>query len=460
MASRKTSNQQRKRPECHTPDLTITRGTPSKAVTHYWGGDVPWASVKDLNINLYIEKTLDTITQEGLIQGSKLAEVSDLLICTRMGLGKIAIVKKEMAFNQDLKAIKLSSYIDPIFFINCFKTKNIIGSGMTVAGIRQDELLDFTLSFPPLEEQQRIVAKVDELMQLCDQLEEQQNLSSETHATLVVTLLKALTESNDAEEFQANWQLIVANFDLLFTTDDSLEQLKQSILQLAVMGKLVKQDPEDESASKLLKQIAAEKEQLLQGGLIKKSKPLPEISEEEKPFALADGWEWKRLGDVIHIKSGNGLIAANMAKNGSYPVYGGNGINGYHDKFNVSRKTLVIGRVGYYCGSVHISEEKAWITDNAFITDFSEKLFGLNYLALLLGITNLKENESATAQPVISGRKIYPIVVAIPPLNEQKRIVDKVNQLLTLIEQLQSLQTQLQQAKRHLADALVANTQC
>ena len=91
---------------------------------------------------------------------------------------------------------------------------------------------------------------------------------------------------------------------------------------------------------------------------------------------------------------------------------------------------------------------------------FSEKLFGLNYLALLLGITNLKENESATAQPVISGRKIYPIVVAIPPLNEQKRIVDKVNQLLTLIEQLQSLQTQLQQAKRHLADALVANTQC
>src|SRR5690606_29834541 len=148
------------------------------------------------------------------------------------------------------------------------------------------------INLPPLEEQQRIVAKVDELMQLCDQLEAQQNLSSDAHATLVDTLLKALTESSDADEFQANWQRIVVNFDLLFTTDYSIEQLKQSILQLAVMGKLVKQDPSDEPASELLKKIAGEKAKLIKEGKIKKFKPLPEIGEDEQPFELLSGWEW------------------------------------------------------------------------------------------------------------------------------------------------------------------------
>ncbi len=120
-------------------------------------------------------------------------------------------------------------------------------------------VLQTRIPLPPIEEQKRIVAKVDELMQLCDQLEQQQNLSSEAHDKLVDTLLNVLINSSDVDEFQQNWQRISENFDLLFTTEYSIEQLKQTILQLAVMGKLVKQDQNDEPASELLKHIVEKK---------------------------------------------------------------------------------------------------------------------------------------------------------------------------------------------------------
>ncbi|MCM4919230.1 restriction endonuclease subunit S, partial [Escherichia coli] len=93
-------------------------------------------------------------------------------------------------------------------------------------------------------------------------------------------------------------------FDTLFTTEASVDALKQTILQLAVMGKLVPQDPNDEPASELLKRIAQEKAQLVKEGKIKKQKPLPPISDEEKPFELPEGWEWCLFEDIIDIQSG------------------------------------------------------------------------------------------------------------------------------------------------------------
>src|SRR5690606_5265971 len=138
--------------------------------------------------------------------------------------------------------------------------------------------------------------------------------------TLVDTLLKALTESSDADAFQGNWQRIVANFDLLFTTEYSIEQLKQTILQLAVMGKLVKQDPTDEPASELLKKIAGEKAKLIKEGKIKKFKPLPEIGEDEQPFELLSGWEWVRLEDLSDPIRG---ITYGIVKMGDEPEHEG-----------------------------------------------------------------------------------------------------------------------------------------
>lgn len=167
-----------------------------------------------------------------------------------------------------------------------------------IANISLEKLNPLVVSIPPLKEQHRIVAKVDELMALCDQLEQQTEASIEAHQVLVTTLLDTLTNSADAGELMQNWARISEHFDTLFTTEESIDQLKQTILQLAVMGKLVPQDPSDEPAAELLKRIAEEKAQLVEEKKIKTQKALSPISEDEKPFELPSGWEWCRLGDL------------------------------------------------------------------------------------------------------------------------------------------------------------------
>ncbi|MDM2935577.1 restriction endonuclease subunit S [Citrobacter sp. Cu233] len=234
-----------------------------------------------------------------------------------------------------------------------------------------------------------------------------------------------------------------------------IKKLRELILELAVRGKLVPQDPNDEPASVLLERIAAEKAELVKQGKIKKPKPLPEISEEEKPFELPEGWEWTRFGNIFKVSSGDALTSNQMNTLGEYPVFGGNGINGYHDSYNVAKRTLVIGRVGYYCGSIHITPNHAWVTDNAFITHFSESNFDLDYVEILLKATNLKEDESATAQPVISGRKIYPIILAVPPLEEQRKIAKKTYELLGLCTHLEQHSLTNLDAHQQLVETLL-----
>ncbi|MCD1600548.1 restriction endonuclease subunit S, partial [Rheinheimera aquimaris] len=125
----------------------------------------------------------------------------------------------------------------------------------------REKIIATPILLPPLNEQSRIIARVDELMALCDQLEQQSYEQIDTHNALIDALLTSITQP-EATASTTALELLFANFDSLFTTAHSIDQLKQSILQLAVMGKLVPQDPNDEPASELLKKIAAEKEAL------------------------------------------------------------------------------------------------------------------------------------------------------------------------------------------------------
>ena len=134
------------------------------------------------------------------------------------------------------------------------------------------------------------------------------------------------------------------------------------------------------------------------------------------------------------------------------PVYGGNGVTGHHDEGNVSKPTLVIGRVGFYCGSVHVTPSTAWVTDNAFISTFDEAEMDMEYLHWLLKGTDLRQRDNATAQPVISGRKVYPVVLGIPPKAEQKRIVSTLSVLLSKINDLESRLN----ARQSTTDALLS----
>ena len=254
-------------------------------------------------------------------------------------------------------------------------------------------------------------------------------------------------------------EIFLESFGYLAGTPGAVKRLRELILQLAVMGKLVPQDPRDEPASVLLKKIAAEKAQLVKEGKIHKPNPLPPIKPEEVPFDLPEGWEFERIGNLLQISSGNFLPSKQMAEDGTISVYGGNGITGYHDRSNVSEETLVIGRVGYYCGSIHITPERAWVTDNAFITAFPKNHLNFQFLYWLLKATDLKKDDNATAQPVISGRKVYPIIVPLPPFSEQRRIVERVDQLMALCDRLEERETQASATHKALSmSALYALT--
>ena len=313
-------------------------------------------------------------------------------------------IPERLVSNQRVATIKITCNINPRY-INYVVLSSIIQADIqssknsTNDNISMDLIKNFRIPLPPLEEQKRIVVKIEELEPLINQYD------------------------------QAEQELSTLN-------DKFPEQLKKSILQYAIQGKLVAQDENDEPAEVLYAKIQAEKQKLIKEGKIKKDKPLPPITEDEIPFPIPPTWKWVRLGDMIKISSGDGLTSYQMDRAGTIPVYGGNGITGYHSKANVFKETIVIGRVGFYCGCVHLTETEAWVTDNAFILTYPEEFIYREFMIFLLKYANINKKDNATAQPVISGKKVYPILVPLPPLEEQHRIVARVATLLEACEKL------------------------
>ncbi|GJB65304.1 restriction endonuclease subunit S [Aeromonas caviae] len=243
-----------------------------------------------------------------LISSGTVPEKNDVMLT---GVGTIGIpyvvIEHDRFYFKDASVLIFKNifnlwpnYLDLFFRSPCWIEQIHDGSmGTTVHTLTIVRANAIKIPIPPAEEQLRIVAKVGELMALCDQLEQCSESQLSAHQTLVETLLATLTDSTDADKLAQNWARLSTHFDTLFTTEASIDALKQTILQLAVMGKLVSQDPSDEPASALLERIAAEKALLVKEKKIKKEKPLPEISENEKPFELPKGWEWCRLGALM-----------------------------------------------------------------------------------------------------------------------------------------------------------------
>ncbi|QFY90332.2 hypothetical protein D5125_13040 [Magnetovirga frankeli] len=179
-----------------------------------------------------------------------------------------------------------------------------VQTGIAYPAVNDGQFFSGLFPLAPISEQHRIVAKIDELMALCDQLDAERNARDTTHRQLIRAIHHPLTEATDSTQTHRAWQRIRDHFNPLYTTPEAVQALRQTILQLAVQGKLVPQDPNDEPASELLKRIEAEKAKLVAEGKIRKPKPLPPISEEEKPFALPEGWEWVIFGNVAIIERG------------------------------------------------------------------------------------------------------------------------------------------------------------
>ena len=163
--------------------------------------------------------------------------------------------------------------------------------------------------------------------------------------------------------------------------------------------------------------------------------------EDEIPFEVPEGWAWTRLQYIISLSSGKTIKVRQLTDEGDFPVYGGNGINGMYSYYNVEPKTIVIGRVGYYCGSVYKTISKAWVTDNALIATIKEpNIFDIDFLVSTLTYLNLGTTSVSTAQPVVSGKGILPLIVPIPPKKEQNRILRQIKKIAPLLDAIENSQ--------------------
>ncbi|ECW6361637.1 restriction endonuclease subunit S, partial [Salmonella enterica subsp. enterica serovar Newport] len=371
--------------------------------------------------------------------------------------------------------IPITSYgnIYPEFLRLLLKAPNFIiyanssTHGMNLPRLGTEKAQQAVIELAPIQEQLRIVSRVDKLMSLCDQLEQHSLTSLDAHQQLVETLLTTLTDSQNADELAENWARISEHFDTLFTTEASIAALKQTILQLAVMGKLVPQDPNDEPASELLKRIAQEKAQLVKDGKMKKQKPLPPISDEEKPFELPIGWEWCRLGECINLISGQHLkpdeyeeeCHGEMLPYITGPAEFGLISPTYSKYTNEKRAIAAKGDILITCKGAGLGKLNVADTNIAI----SRQLMAINvirmnseYLKIILDSMYgyFQSKGVGIAIPGISREDVMEPLIMLPPFEEQKRIMENLYKLNFFIEDIKFRIKSAQQTQLHLADAL------
>ena len=296
------------------------------------------------------------------------------------------------------------------------------------------------------------------------------------HAQLVSTLLATLTDSDTPAQLADNWHRIATHFDLLLDRPQAVDALEQTILQLAVRGLLVPQDPQDEPASALLKKIRAEKDKLIAEGKIKRDKPLPPIAEDEQPFALPLRWEWVRVGQVSgrvqygvtasadHTLAAPKFVRITDIQNDKVnweTVPGMQGVTSDVSDHYLEAGDLLIARTG---GTIGKSFLVSTVPINAVFASYLIRISPVvgmdsNYLKIFASSGHywqqLYAKSMGTGQPNVNGTALSELTLPLPPLAEQSRIVTRVAQLRRLCADLRQRLVTSQSTQSHLAEALV-----
>lgn len=303
------------------------------------------------------------------------------------------------------------------YFRDC--CRNIVNkSGQAFYNLSREKLVQLFVPLPPLAEQKRIVAKIEELLPYIDRYEQ---------------------AWNKLEQFNSRFP----------------EDMKKSLLQYAIQGKLVEQRPEEGTAEELFAQIQEEKQRLIAEKKIKKEKPLPEISEDEKPFDIPESWKWVRFSDVIDVRDGTHDTPKYVLK-GIPLVTSKNLVSGKIDfdtvkliseedaatinmRSEVNTGDILFAMIGTIGNPVLVKKDREFCIKNmALFKPINNRLFNMSYLLLFLQKEQeqMKKSASGGVQSFVSLKFLRNYLLPLPPLAEQKRIVEKLEQLLPLCERL------------------------
>lgn len=413
----------------------------------------------------------------------KVARTNSVLICAEGGSAgkKIGLTDREICFGNKLLAnetwsvvaskFALYGYMSEFFFEQfSSKMKGIIG-GISIANF-----LELPFPLPPLAEQHRIIANVDELMGLCDRLEAARQTREATRDRLTAASLARLN-APDPETFADNARFALDTLPALTARPDQIKHLRQTILNLAVRGKLVPQDPRDEPASELLKQIAAEMARLVKEGKAKRHNPLREVDLDQSPFDLPVGWAWGRFPEI-------GIFGRGKSKHRprNDPALFDGGEHLMIQTGDVARSQGVIETYTSKYNDFGLSQSFKWpkgtlcITIAANIADSGILSFEACFPDSVVGFipasmfenaryfeyfvrtakANLLEFAPATAQKNINLEILSQVLIPLPPLAEQHRIVAKVDELMALCNRLEASLATADDTRRRLLQALLA----
>ena len=442
--------------------ITQTGTTPRSGDNSSYGNDYPFIKPADITYST-VNYENEGLSETGLKKYGRVACAgSSLMVCIGT-IGKTNLIEKECSFNQQINSVTpynpIDSYYLQLFLRSPYFQKVAWNrsSSTTIAILNKGRWESIPVALPHLSEQRRIVAKIDQLMTHCDELEKLRAEREKKRLTVHITALNSLLEAQDADSFASAWNFINRHFGELYSVKENVTELRKAILQFAVMGKLVPQDPTDQPASELLKEIEAEKQRLVKEKKIKEPKPLPEIKPEDVPCELPESWEWVRLGEIVSLL-GDGIhgtpdyddsgefffINGNNLSDGIIEIKGNTkrvSLQEYrkHKKDLNERTVLVsingtIGNVGFY------DREKVILGKSACYFNLLEKIDKYYIKRVINSIYFLKYTLIfATGSTIknVSLKSMRDFPVPLPPLAEQHRIVAKIDQLMVLCDQLE-----------------------
>lgn len=474
-----------------------TGATPDRARAEYFEGDIPWLVSGDINRGEIFECD-GRISEAGLAHSNCKILPENCVLIALNGQGKtrgtVALLRMRAACNQSLVAIipLLPSELTPEFVHLSLKARYLAIRDLTGKderrGLNMRLIACFEIAIPPLAEQRRIVAKVEELMALLDRLEAARTTAEANRERLTAASLARLTAPDTTPDaFPAHARFALDAFPALTTRPDQIKALRQTILNLAVRGKLVEQDPNDEPASELLKRITAEKASLVKARVIKKEKPLPTLPEEEVALNPPTGWTWCRLGSLVlssdagwsprtesHSREGDawGVLKVSAV---SWDYFDPNAnkqlLPGTEPRLQakVSKGDFLISRANtaaLVARAVLIHDEPqnlmmsdkivrlrlATELDHSFIwlVNNNAEFARAYYAANATGVSPSMKN--------VSRAVILNLPIPLPPLAEQGRIVAKVDALMALCDRLEAALTTANTTKQRLLEALLHET--
>lgn len=438
----------------------------------------PLLRANNIQRELNFEKLL--YIPNNLIKSEQFIKKHDFLIAMSSGsanlVGKSVLVKEDLSMTFGAFCAILRPYKSSVSrYLNNFLSSPVYrlqaqgsGKGIGIQNLNTAALQQILIPIPPDVEQDKIANKVDELMALCDTLEQQQEDSIQAHEVLVEALLEALTDAIDADTFQAAWQRISEHFDVLFTTEHSVKKLKETILQLAIMGKLVPQDPSDEPASVLLKRIAAEKEMLVSQGLLRKQQATRGVGSDNFPFRPPAGWALVRFGELV-------AIAQQLVQSTDYPqsyqvapdcIEKGTGkllvkrtvkqagVRGPNNKFQKGQ--VLYSKIRPSLNKVIYADFDGLCSADMYpLNVFINASFLIKVMLSEVFLRQVRKAENRVKMPKLNIESLINIVVAIPPLEEQKCIVSMLDETMIFCDRLKESLQQAQQTQIHLTDAVV-----